>query len=195
MGRSMNFRNKFIHHSELYEPQKPAIEKAIEEAVQETFETFGIFPRVKILETMPMRMNTSVTWSWVNLSEPFEGEFVIFMTQQLRLDIFAGIYGSIPDSISQSDLEDTQCELTNILAGRTLNIMIDGAISPIMSLPQSGSDHPDISIGEWSYLPFSVNSSWIVLFVRGQNLMKFGKLTNKNLFTKESGFHLAVATH
>ncbi len=171
---------------------KALVDKALKEAVLETFECMELDGRVVKPDSIAGEAKKKITWSWTEITEPLKGQMVLLMPERLQREVFLRMVHAGVDEVTKEDLIDVQSELTNILAGRLINMLIGGSVSPSFTLPQTGSGVPNVRSGSWRYLGFEIGDSWILVFISGEELVNFGAKDEAGKITRSSGFHVAV---
>ncbi len=172
--------------------QDCGIAKALRTAVLETFEGYGLFNRPVGVEDLPPVSKRGVKWSCITVEDPLPGQFVMLMPRQLQQEVYLRmLFGDDSDPFATTDLLDVQLELTNVLVGRAMNILIGGNDAPKMTLPQTGSDVPDVRRGTWKPYAYEVSNSWILFFIRGKSVLEFGNMSISTMI-KKSGFLASV---
>lgn len=149
------------------------IAKAMREVVYETFGSMDLFVQVTDPEKIAATEDDPITWSWVNIHDPLNGTVVILMPKRLQREICLRMIHVGLDEVEDEDLSDAQSEVTNMIAGRLVNLFVHGSVTPSISFPQIGAGAPNVREGTWKLLAFEVESSWMMLFCSGETLINF----------------------
>ncbi|NRA37637.1 MAG: protein kinase [Planctomycetes bacterium] len=149
------------------------IAKAMREVVLETFGSMDLFVQIMDPEKIEITESDLITWSWVDIHDPLNGTVVILMPNRLQREICLRLIHVGLDEVEAEDLSDAQSEVTNMIAGRLVNLFVHGSVTPSISFPQIGSGAPNVREGTWKLLAFEVESSWMMLFATGDKLLNF----------------------
>jgi tRNA A-37 threonylcarbamoyl transferase component Bud32 len=152
---------------------RPAIEptQALGEAVRLAYEQM-LFLQAEPWTDITSGTATSgkVCWSWVKIIEPFAGMVVVVQPADLTRLTARILVGGMGIEVAESDLQDAQCELTNVIAGRTVHLLLGQEAMPSLGIPRFGRGAPDIRQGRWLGRAFRIAEHWSAVFLQCEHL-------------------------
>jgi CheY-specific phosphatase CheX len=118
------------------------IEKALEEAVAQTFSDMAFIDVVEAVDCMK-EINFSHILD-ISFFKPKEGKIVLFMPSECKKMIVENIYGSDWSKLYDTEIDDCILEILNVLAGNFLNEYYGKEVRHDISLPELLFDETEI---------------------------------------------------
>jgi CheY-specific phosphatase CheX len=110
-----------------------SIEKSIEESMKQTFEAMA-FIDVEVDEAAEAEF-TAGQLMHISFSEPIEGEMVLILSKECKMQVVENIYGKEWTEVDPTAVDDCLLEMLNVIAGNFLNSYCGYRSKHNLSLP------------------------------------------------------------
>jgi serine/threonine protein kinase len=114
---------------------------------------------------------TGVCWSWIKVVEPWPATIVLAMSPELCRELAMAVMGQITPP-SDSEIADSQAELTNVVAGRFIHELVGGANKIGLGLPRTGRGAPNVHEDGWISQGFALGGRHLIAYVQGSGIAK-----------------------
>jgi serine/threonine protein kinase len=142
---------------------------ALSKAIGQTMESMAFMtPEPCSMETCSLPANGS-TWSWIKLVEPWQGTFVLAMAPELSKELAMAVMGQLAPP-NDSEIADTQAELTNVAAGTFLHELLGEKVGIGLGLPRTGRGAPNVREPGWISQGFALGGRYLIAYVQGSGI-------------------------